>query len=245
MIMTSNFSYPQIVAGKTTKPKEPERIGKECLLECQGYERQNFSPSHCHPRMKGRKTNESSTDSYCVLENLWETDREWSAYAVRRLGEDSVVQSSIRQGTHLGRLMIEILEEAQAHIRPLLHHMASSSGFPFFPSFPHRRSIEAVVYHLLVGFLWPGKKQTQLHASSHKKVQVMMMMAMTDCEWQKVDSEWLYSLQVKHRITLVSAFSLSFKPPLSASVLTLSFQPQLSVILAQTIDASILQTITS
>nr|KYP31557.1 hypothetical protein KK1_048049 [Cajanus cajan] len=36
--------------------------------------------SSCEPRMKGRKTGESSTGSYFRLEDLWEAFREWSAY---------------------------------------------------------------------------------------------------------------------------------------------------------------------
>ncbi|TKY52487.1 hypothetical protein E2542_SST24009 [Spatholobus suberectus] len=116
------------------------------------------SQASCEPRMKGRRTSESSTGPNYVLEDLWEAFREWSAYgaevpvavdgdeatkmyyvpslsaiqlyAPRRLGEGSGAEPS--KGTSNGQLVYEYFEGAQPHFRPPFHDKVSilASEFP-------------------------------------------------------------------------------------------------------------------
>ncbi|RDX98767.1 hypothetical protein CR513_18270, partial [Mucuna pruriens] len=109
----------------------------------------------CEPRMKGRKTGESSTGSYFLLEDLWESFREWSAYGVEvpitedgdgvgavkmyygpslsaiqlyslgRLSEDSGAESS-NEISCAEQLVYEYYEDSQPRFRPPLHDKALS-----------------------------------------------------------------------------------------------------------------------
>ncbi|KAK7392276.1 hypothetical protein VNO78_20709 [Psophocarpus tetragonolobus] len=140
----------------------------------------SFPPqSSFEPRMKGRRADEfcisTSTNigSSCyVLEDLWETYREWSAYgvevpvsqdgeedakmyyvpslsaiqlyAVSRLGEDSDAELSNETSNSPGKLVYEYLERAQPHIRPPLHDKASPVSIlaSEFPSLKKYRSCD-------------------------------------------------------------------------------------------------------
>ncbi|XP_027938374.1 uncharacterized protein LOC114192763 [Vigna unguiculata] len=128
-------------------------------------------PAHssCQPKMKGRGTGYSCTNNssgrlYIVLEDLWESYREWSAYGVevpvshdgeeetkiyyapslsaiqlyaeRRLEEDSSSESSQETNCSAEQLVYEFFEGALPHIRPPLHDKASLSFQIYLFKFP-------------------------------------------------------------------------------------------------------------
>ncbi|KAK7356369.1 hypothetical protein VNO80_15639 [Phaseolus coccineus] len=138
-----------------------------------------YVPAHssCKPKMKGRGTGYSSSNNstgrlYIVLEDLWESYREWSAYGVevpvshdggedakiyyapslsaiqlyaeRRFEEDSSAVSSQETNCSAEELVYEFFEGAQPHIRPPLHDKASLVSIlaSKFPSLKKCRSCD-------------------------------------------------------------------------------------------------------
>ncbi|WVY96293.1 hypothetical protein V8G54_028444 [Vigna mungo] len=136
-------------------------------------------PAHSprEPKMKGRGTGYSSTNNssgrlYIVLEDLWESYREWSAYGVEvpvchdgeeeakiyyapslsaiqlyaegRLEEDSSAESSLETNCSAEQLVYEFFEGALPHIRPPLHDKASLVSIlaSEFPSLKKYRSCD-------------------------------------------------------------------------------------------------------
>ncbi|CAJ1969819.1 unnamed protein product [Sphenostylis stenocarpa] len=181
-------------------------------------------PAHssCEPTMKGSKTGYSAANNgtgrlYIVLEDLWESYREWSAYGVevpvshdggedakiyyapslsaiqlyaeRRLEEDNSAESSEETSSSAEELVYEFFQGAQPHIRPPLHEKARKN-FPEFSSWKvHGGSLNMSL---------------PVFALAAYKLRGSMLAPSRGYEWQKVESllnnatDWLQNLQANH-----------------------------------------------